>query len=541
MQLPATQWPERTTSMSTLLAYDRSKVKAELLGAFEESVDKLLGLAESDGDLRSLEEDNVRQAMHIGNVVLGYLFAVRCQQATAEDIQRRGLQPDQIRFRFDHDYWVTVVTTVGPVTFPWFAYRDLSRAGGTVTHVPARETVFPYQRRCHSSPLCLEWEVRLGAQHPFRVAQDELTFFTHGAVTLEDTTISRHLVQVSTLVDRSWMYQKPEVIREILTERATRHRETNKPIIYASSDAHAVRRFINDTWTGEWKMANGVRIWCEDRKTGQIIHVGGEFTWGDCHEVRKVFQQLIADGILPANGDYGEGVHAQLVWISDAMRWFEDHILDLFPGIVVILDIFHLLGWFATCAAKVFRAGSKAARQMYARAAKVLGFEPKAETTGKPRKGHKKRRGRKNRHAHNALGSRFTGIRKTTIGLSQALLDILLDQKPKQKEDKEQLEALAERIMNNTWRMNYMEYITCGYQIGSGAMESFHRSGSQQRTKVPGARWLAETAQAIFNIRMVKAVGNWNAFWGQSDFMQQLTKAFAYNNSTTQENAQEAA
>jgi hypothetical protein len=66
------------------------------------------------------------------------------------------------------------------------------------------------------------------------------------------------------------------------------------------------------------------------------------------------------------------------------------------------------------------------------------------------------------------------------------------------------VEALAERISNNVLRMDYPEYLRCGYQIGSGAMESFHRTGSQQRTKVPGARWLANTSQARFNIRMLQ-------------------------------------
>jgi hypothetical protein len=164
---------------------------------------------------------------------------------------------------------------------------------------------------------------------------------------------------------------------------------------------------------------------------------------------------------------------------------------------------------------------------MYAWAAKVLGFDPTAETAAKPRKGHKKHRGRKNRHAHNARQGRFKGIRKTANGLANALIEILASFKPKRKESVEEIDALAERICNNAWRMNYPDYIRRGYQIGSGAMESFHRTGSQQRTKVPGARWLAETSQAIFNLRMVQLVGKWDAFWSQSNFMHQLASAFS--------------
>ena len=218
--------------MSALFPENRSTVKGELVRAFSDLVDELLTLASGDCDLRSLEKAVVRELLCLGRMLLSHLFALRCQQATAEDIEQRGLTPAQVRLRLDEDYWATVTTTVGPVHFPWFAYRDLSRGHGTVTHTPARERVLPYQRSCHSSPLCLEWEVRLGTQHPFRRAQDELQFFTHGAVTLEDTTISRHLLRVSTLVDRSWMYRSPDEIREILREQATRDRETRKPILY---------------------------------------------------------------------------------------------------------------------------------------------------------------------------------------------------------------------------------------------------------------------------------------------------------------------
>jgi hypothetical protein len=277
----------------------------------------------------------------------------------------------------------------------------------------------------------------------------------------------------------------------------------------------------------EWKMANGIRLWCENRKTGEVIHLGGEFTWGDCHEVGRVFRELIEDGILPTNGNYGEGVRAQLVWVSDAMRWFDDHILELFPNALVILDIYHLLRWFAICAAKTFKAGTQAARQLYAAAAKVLGFDPKNEQSPK-RQGHTKRRGNKrNRHAHNAGQGRFKGIRKRASALARALMDLLVSFRPKKQEHAQEFDALAERISKNAWRIDYPEYLRRGYQIGSGAMESLHRTGSQQRTKVPGARWLPATSQAVFNLRMLQLVGKWDAFWDQPDLMCRLTGALS--------------
>ena len=75
-------------------------------------------------------------------------------------------------------------------------------------------------------------------------------------------------------------------------------------------------------------------------------------------------------------------------------------------------------------------------------------------------------------------------------------------------------------------RMDYGWYRRRGFQIGSGAMESLHRTGSQARLKLPGARWLPETSQAIFNLRMMALVRRWDEFWQRPDITQQLATAF---------------
>ncbi len=74
-------------------------------------------------------------------------------------------------------------------------------------------------------------------------------------------------------------------------------------------------------------------------------------------------------------------------------------------------------------------------------------------------------------------------------------------------------------------RINYIAFRARGYQIGSGAMESLHRTGSQLRLKLPGATWLPYTSQAIFNIRMMRLAGNSNHFWTQPDLEARLAAA----------------
>ena len=498
-----------------VVAEDVGRVKAELVDAFASMLDRLFdGVDDGSATQRALEIQLWKELLVVGRLALAYLFGLLSWKATQQDLKLRGLGRDDVRLRLDRGYWGTLMTTLGPVTFPFFAYRDPSSGVATVTRTPAKESVFPYHSHCRSSVLCLEWQTRSGAAHPFRRAEEELAFFTQGSITTEDTTIAKHLVRVASMIDRSWLYKEPDEIRDILRNRATKDQQTGKPIIYASSDAHAERRYVDDTWRAQWKMVNGIRIWCEDRETGQIVHLGGEFTWGDCHEVKKAFEALIEARTLPKDGDYGDGVVAQLAWISDAMPWFDDHILPLFPDATVILDVYHLIRWFSVLAAILFKAGSKAAKKLVRSAEEaIFGPTAKRSRAPTPRRGHKKRRMRALKHAHDHASRKYVDVARSGDRLAKALLDLLTPLSPKKKNAKEELEALGNRICNNVLRMGYQALLSRGFQIGSGAMESIHRTGCQLRAKLPGARWLEETAQAIFNVRMLQLVGNWDAFW----------------------------
>ena len=60
-------------------------------------------------------------------------------------------------------------------------------------------------------------------------------------------------------------------------------------------------------------------------------------------------------------------------------------------------------------------------------------------------------------------------------------------------------------------------------------MESLHRVASQLRIKRPGPGWLPETAQAIFNLRMMVLAGRWDAFWSQPGLADYLADGFSRN------------
>lgn len=79
---------------------------------------------------------------------------------------------------------------------------------------------------------------------------------------------------------------------------------------------------------------------------------------------------------------------------------------------------------------------------------------------------------------------------------------------PKNKE----ADKLIVYYEGNKDRMDYKKYmqIGCGI-IGSGAIESAHRTVIQKRMKLSGQRWSKKDAQNMLNLRVV----NKNQQWGK--------------------------
>jgi len=63
----------------------------------------------------------------------------------------------------------------------------------------------------------------------------------------------------------------------------------------------------------------------------------------------------------------------------------------------------------------------------------------------------------------------------------------------------------------NQNRMDYKRYLTIGCGIiGSGAIESAHRTVVQKRLKLSGQRWTKTGAQNMLQLRVTKMNNQWN-------------------------------
>lgn len=74
---------------------------------------------------------------------------------------------------------------------------------------------------------------------------------------------------------------------------------------------------------------------------------------------------------------------------------------------------------------------------------------------------------------------------------------------------KEQANRVIEFYSNNQQRMQYDIYIKRGFYIGSGAIESAHRTVIQRRMKLSGQRWSNTGADHMLNLRVCSLSGKW--------------------------------
>ena len=68
-------------------------------------------------------------------------------------------------------------------------------------------------------------------------------------------------------------------------------------------------------------------------------------------------------------------------------------------------------------------------------------------------------------------------------------------------------------ISNRPGQFDYLSAIEAHLPIGSGEVESAHRYLIQKRLKLPGAWWRAENAQAMLNLRSMRANQRWDSYW----------------------------
>lgn len=173
------------------------------------------------------------------------------------------------------------------------------------------------------------------------------------------------------------------------------------------------------------------------------------------------------DELLDAYG--GTKLKDRLVLINDGAVWIHHWCTDRYPDAVHVLDYYHAcehLHEFAGLAFKDAEAGKNWAQEQ-----KTNLLESKA---------------------------------------AEVIQAIAAIQCPT-KQAKDNQVNLINYYQSNLLRMDYARYRKIGYGIiGSGAIESAHRTIIQKRLKQSGQRWGFKGAQNVLNLRVMKGSGQWN-------------------------------
>ena len=247
-----------------------------------------------------------------------------------------------------------------------------------------------------------------------------------------------------------------ELEKNISTERVLPPLQPQE-LLYAELDGSML--FTRDA---DWKEVKVGRVF----KSSDCIDPNGNESWIRHSqylaylEDSKFFTAKMEDLIE----SYGS-LKQRLVFINDGAIWIKNWIEDAYPDAISILDYWHALDY------------------LYAFANSF--FEDKKES------------------------QKWTEIQKKLL-LESKVKQVIMTIKKMAPNN-----AAAEKIINyyqsNCNRMDYKYYKTIGAGIiGSGAIESAHRTVVQKRMKLSGQRWGIKGAQNMLNLRVTYMNERWD-------------------------------
>lgn len=94
-------------------------------------------------------------------------------------------------------------------------------------------------------------------------------------------------------------------------------------------------------------------------------------------------------------------------------------------------------------------------------------------------------------------------------GHVQAVIARLHQLQPRSPEAAAARDAVVRYYTTHAHRMQYDEYLRCGYGIGSGAVESAHQQVVHARLRQAGMRWSVRGAQHLLALRALLVNGRW--------------------------------
>lgn len=228
-------------------------------------------------------------------------------------------------------------------------------------------------------------------------------------------------------------------------------------VLYAQADGSMLL-----TREQGWKEVKVGRLF----KSSDCIHAGKKAGWISNSQYvahlgnNKDFTEQM-DNLIESYGKQGN----QLIFVSDGAVWIRNWIEDAFPDAVSILDYYHACEHLHLFSSNYF--SDKATEKIWV-------------------------------------------CEQKQLLLQSEVLTVINNIEELAAKNKEAQQLIA-YYQSNSDRMDYKRYkqMGCGI-IGSGAIESAHRTVVQKRMKQSGQRWSIQGAQNMLNLRVVRKNLQWN-------------------------------
>lgn len=231
----------------------------------------------------------------------------------------------------------------------------------------------------------------------------------------------------------------------------------NDEVLYVQADGSMI--FTREE---SWKEVKVGRFF----KSGDCLHPDSKQGWISNSQYvahlgsSKDFTRIM-DDLTESYGKLGK----QLLFISDGATWIKNWIDDAFPEAISILDYYHACEHLHEFSSSFFK--------------------------------------------DKEVEQKWTSQQKELLLTSQ-VLEVVKNIKALAK-NKQKAKNLIAYYKANADRMDYQKYkqMGCGI-IGSGAIESAHRTVIQKRMKLSGQRWSKKGAQNMLNLRVINKNHQWS-------------------------------
>jgi hypothetical protein len=289
--------------------------------------------------------------------------------------------------------------------------------------------------------------------------QEKMVYVGHLDCYQKSNEILEKLVMVK--VSASQIYRVTDVYGAQIGKTTAPQERTLTPVrqdevLYVEADGGMIL-----TRKDDWKEVKVGRIF----KSGDCIHAGEKPGYISHSQYKallgnsKTFCRQMEEVI-----DAYEVTKDRLIFISDGAPWIRNWVEDAYPQAISILDYYH------------------AAEHLHGFAEKHF-------------KDEKRRTRWTEKQKELLLNSKVRTVIKNIKKLS----------------DSQEALQLIDYYEANQQRMDYSRYKQIGAGIiGSGAIESAHRTVVQKRMKLSGQRWSGAGAQNMLNLRVTSMNGRWD-------------------------------